>query len=46
MSVGVWDKQKRWEMKREVLFEVARRLSGVEDAMLSYETVWQLLTAA
>jgi hypothetical protein len=39
ISVGVWDKQKRWEMKREVLFEAARRLSEVEDAMLGFATV-------
>jgi hypothetical protein len=36
ISVGVWDKQKRWDMKREVLFEAARRLSEVEAALLSY----------
>jgi len=39
ISVGVWDKQKRWEMKREVLFEVARRLSEVEDALLGFAIV-------
>jgi hypothetical protein len=35
ISAGVWDKQKRWEMKREVLFEAAKRLSEIDDAMLS-----------
>jgi hypothetical protein len=39
ISTGVWDKQKRWEMKREVLFEAAKRLSEVDDALLSYATV-------
>jgi hypothetical protein len=42
MSIGVWDKQKRWDMKREVLFEAARRLSEVEDAMLSYGSAMKL----
>lgn len=35
ISSGVWDKQKRWEMKREVLFEAARKISEIDDAMLS-----------
>ena len=38
ISTGVWDKQKRWEMKREVLFETTKRVSEVDDAMLSYAT--------
>ena len=33
ISSGVWDKQKRWEMKREVLFEAARKISEIDDAM-------------
>src|SRR5579864_671592 len=36
ISTGVWDKQKRWDMKREVLFDAARRLSELDDALLSY----------
>jgi hypothetical protein len=39
ISVGLWDKQKRWEMKREVLFEAARRVSQIDDAMLSYSVI-------
>jgi len=38
ISTGVWDKQKRWEMKREVLFQATKRVSEVDDAMLSYAT--------
>jgi hypothetical protein len=38
ISTSVWDKQKRWEMKREVLFEATKRVSEVDDAMLSYAT--------
>ena len=34
ISSGLWYRQKRWEMKREVLFEVAKRISVVEDSML------------
>jgi hypothetical protein len=39
ISSGVWDKQKRWEMKREVLFEAARKISEIDDAMLSNSVV-------
>jgi hypothetical protein len=39
ISSGVWDKQKRWEMKREVLFEAARKISEIDDAMLSNSIV-------
>ena len=41
ISTGVWDRQKRWEMKREVLFEAARRLSEIDDAMFSNSVVWK-----
>jgi hypothetical protein len=36
ISSEVWDRQKRWELKRDVLFEVARRLSELNDALLAY----------
>lgn len=36
ISKGLWDKQKRWEMKRQVLFEAARRVSEIDDAILSF----------
>jgi hypothetical protein len=39
ISSGVWDRQKRWEMKREVLFEAAKRMSEIEDALLSFSIV-------
>jgi hypothetical protein len=39
ISTGVWDKQKRWGMKRDVLFEATKRIAEVDDAMLSYATV-------
>lgn len=39
ISSGVWDRQKRWEMKREVLFEAARKISQIDDATLSSSIV-------
>jgi hypothetical protein len=39
ISSGLWDKQKRWQMKREVLFEAARRVSVIDDGMLSLSVV-------
>ena len=39
ISSGVWDKQKRWEMKRQVLFEAARKISEIDDAILSNSVV-------
>jgi hypothetical protein len=39
ISGGLWDKQKRWEMKREVLFQAAKRIAEVDDALLSTSTV-------
>jgi hypothetical protein len=39
ISTGVWDKQKRWGMKRDVLFEATKRIAEVDNALLSYATV-------
>lgn len=38
ISGDMWDRQKQWEMKREVLFDAARRLSEVDDALLTFTT--------
>jgi hypothetical protein len=38
----VWDWQKRWELKREVLFEATKRLSELEEALLDFDTVLQV----
>src|SRR5713226_6995418 len=35
ISTNVWDRQKRREMKREVLFEATRRLGAVNDALIA-----------
>jgi hypothetical protein len=38
----MWDRQKRWELKREVLFEATRRLADVEDGLLSLDSLLQV----
>jgi len=42
ISTGVWDRQKRWELQRDVLFEVGRKLIGLEKAILSMSSVYQV----
>jgi len=36
ISDEVWDRQKRWELKRDVLFEVARKLAAVDEKLVEY----------
>jgi hypothetical protein len=38
ISTDVWERQKRWELRRDVLFEATRRLGSFEDALLSLHT--------
>jgi len=33
ISNAVWDRQKQWELKREVLFEASRRLAELDDTL-------------
>jgi hypothetical protein len=35
ISNDVWERQRRWELKREVLFEIARKLATLDDALVS-----------
>jgi hypothetical protein len=42
ISDEVWDRQKRWELKREVLFEATRAVAGVEDALVRLHSVTQV----
>jgi hypothetical protein len=35
ISGEMWDRQKQWEMKREVIFDMRRKLSTVDDALLT-----------
>lgn len=39
ISTGLWDRQRRWDMKREVIFVAAKRLSEIDDALLSYSVL-------
>ena len=41
ISSGLWYRQKRWEMKREVLFEAAKRISAIEDLTISNAIVFK-----
>ncbi len=42
ISSDMWDRQKRWELKREVLFEAVARVSELEDALVSYDSILQV----
>jgi hypothetical protein len=39
ISSDVWDRQKRWELKREVLFEVTRKAAQIEDTIRALNIV-------
>jgi hypothetical protein len=41
ISSGVWDRQKRWELKRDVLFEAARRIAATYDALKNLDNYLQ-----
>jgi hypothetical protein len=41
ISSDVWDRQKRWEVKREVIFEVTKRIALVQDKLGSLQAVYQ-----
>ncbi|MFI5071663.1 MAG: hypothetical protein ACHP8A_12305 [Terriglobales bacterium] len=38
ISNEMWDRQKRWELKREILFEATKKLSSIENGLLSFHT--------
>jgi hypothetical protein len=42
ISNEVWDRQKRWELKREVLFEVSRKWAAADDALVACDSVLQV----
>jgi hypothetical protein len=42
ITSDMWDRQKRWELRREVLFEATRRVAELDDALLSCDTILQL----
>jgi hypothetical protein len=39
ISSGVWDRQKRWELRRDMLIEVARRFSELDEALCTVHSV-------
>jgi hypothetical protein len=39
ITSGLWDRQKRWELKREVLFEATKRLSEFSQALIYLKTL-------
>jgi hypothetical protein len=41
ISGELWDRQKQWELKREILFDATKRLSAVENQLLAMHTVWE-----
>jgi hypothetical protein len=40
ISGDLWDRQKRWELKRDVLLETAKRLAAAEDALANLNNVY------
>jgi flagellar motor protein MotB len=36
ISTETWDRQKRWELKRDILFEAAKRSSELDDALIAW----------
>src|SRR6266404_3989380 len=42
ISTDVWDRQKRWEMKRDLLFEATRRLAAVNDSLMNLNSACEI----
>ncbi|HEY2471054.1 MAG TPA: hypothetical protein VGI45_24880 [Terracidiphilus sp.] len=42
ISFDTWDRQKRWELKQGVLFEATRRISEVDDSVMSLSSTLKL----
>jgi len=40
ISTGIWDRQKRWEMKREVLFDAAKGVAKIENALSNLNSAY------
>jgi len=41
ISSDVWDRQKQWELKRDVLLEATKRLVGLENALVGIDSMAQ-----
>jgi hypothetical protein len=46
ISTDVWDRQKRWEMKRDVLFEAMKSMGAVTDALVGLGTAFDVYRLA
>ena len=46
LSGEIWDRQKRWELKRDVLFEAVRKSAAVHQALMKVHAVYQADKAA
>ena len=42
ISDEVWDRQKRWELKREVLFEAMRRVADIEEVLNTLNAIFRM----
>jgi hypothetical protein len=42
ISSDLWDRQKRWELKREVLFEATKRVAAADAALASLDSFLQV----
>jgi hypothetical protein len=42
ITSDVWDRQKRWELKREVLFEATKKIAPVQNALTKLHAAYQL----
>lgn len=42
ISDDIWDRQKRWELRREVLFETAKKIAAVRAALFNMSVVYSL----
>jgi len=41
ISGDLWDRQKQWELKRDILFDAVKRLNEVDSKLLSLNTFWE-----
>jgi len=42
ITSDMWGRQKRWELKREVLFEATKKLADIEEGLLAIDSVLQV----
>jgi hypothetical protein len=41
ISSDLWDRQKQWELKRDILFDAVKRLNDVDAKLLALNTFWE-----